>query len=540
MEIAALIDALASPAAYPALRPAAVEVLQTHISAVFRLERDVFKVKKPVDLGFVDYSTLERRRRCCAAEVALNRRLAAEVYLGVVPVTCLDGHVMMGGDGEVIDYAVHMRRLPDERTLEAALAQGAVDEAAMAALGRRLAEFHAEAAGGPEIAAYAAAAAVARNCRQNFEQLAALARGAAPPVPGALVERVAAATEAELERRRGLIDARAAAGAARDCHGDLRLDHVYVFPERAPPADLLVIDCIEFNDAFRYSDPIADLAFLVMDLRIHGYAGHAAALCAGYFAASGDAEGAALLPLYVGYRATVRAKVEGMRAAAPEVPAAARAPATASAERHLLRALTEVAPPAGRPGLALIAGLPAAGKSTLAKGLAEAAGFAVIRTDVVRKELAGLDPEARAAAAPGAGIYSAEMTARTYAACLERAGARLRAGERVIVDANLRSDAVRRPFFELADALGVPIVFLVCEVDEATALARLAARVDDASDADARIFRYARAEWEAPAADLAARTVTIDASGPCAATRAAALRALAGVGLVEAEAREAR
>lgn len=530
MELRALIDALTSPAAYPELRPARVEVIQTHVSAVFLLEHDVFKVKKPVDLGFLDYSTLARRRAMCEAEVELNRRLAPEVYLGVVPVTCHEGQVVVGGAGEVIDYAVHMRRLPDERTLEAALSRGEVPLGTMEALGGRLAAFHAGAARGPAIAAFARFAAVERNCLDNFPPL----RRDGAPVSAALVDRVEAATRAELGRERGTIEGRAERGVPCDSHGDLRVDHVYLFPERAPPDDLLVIDCIEFNDGFRYGDPVADLAFLVMDLRLHGHEAHAAALCAGYFAAAEDAEGRGLLPLYTAYRATVRAKVECFRHAEPEVPASSRAAAAVSAPRHLLLALAELSPAGERPALVLVAGLPACGKSTLARGLSAVAGFSVIRTDVVRKELAGLEPLDRASAPPGAGIYSAEMTARTYETCLERAEARLLAGERVIVDANFRSDAQRHPFFALAGRLGVPARLLVCEVAEAVAIERLVLRTGDASDADTAIYHYARAEWEAPGESVRPWTTVIDATEAPAVTLGRALEVLEGAGIVGA------
>ncbi|MCB9704914.1 MAG: AAA family ATPase [Myxococcales bacterium] len=524
MELAPLIDALSSPAAYPGLGADRVEVIQTHISVVFLVGEHVFKLKKPVKFAFVDYSTPARRRELCAAEVALNRRLAADVYLGVVPVTCSNGHVQIGGEGEVIDHVVHMRRLPDERTLEAWLARGGLPPGTMAALGRRLAAFHREAARGPEIAAHGDLDAVAGNCRDNFSQTAALGLEG---IPAALLDRLAAATDAELARQGPTIAARAARGVPCDSHGDLRLDHVYLFPERVDDP-LVIIDCIEFNDAFRYGDPAVDLAFLVMDLRYHGHLADADALVASYVEAADDAEAAALLPLYTAYRASVRGKVEAFRASEPEIPAPARQEALRSSIRHFLLALRELDPARG-PALLLIAGLPGTGKSTLAAGLAEPWGAATIRSDVVRKGLAGLAPDESGRDAIDGGIYAPEMTARTYAACLEEARAHLSAGEPVIVDANFKSDDQRQPFAELAAELGVPLAFLVCEAGEAVILGRLAARRGDASDADEAVYLHAREQWEAPTGPLAARSRVVDASGSVAETRARAQAALAAL-----------
>ncbi|MEZ4452562.1 MAG: AAA family ATPase [Nannocystaceae bacterium] len=602
MEIADLIAALAAPEAFPGIRADRVEVIQTHISAVFLVGEHVFKVKKPLRLPFLDYSTRERRRALCEAEVALGRRLAPDVYLGVVEITCSKGQVRVGGDaGEVIDHAVHMRRLPDDHTLGAWLERGALPAGAIEALGRRLADFHAEAAGGPSIARYAEYEAVAGNVTDNFTEMAALAE-AAPLGPDLAALR--ARSEAELARRRPLLAARAARGIARECHGDLRLDHVYLFPGRPPPGDLVILDGIEFNEAFRASDPAADLAFLVMDLRLHGFADEADALVRAYLARSGDHELAALLPLYVAYRATVRTKVELYRAGEAEIAADAREEARALARRHLDLALAALEPAAGderleeastrgaaiasdrlasdrtasdrlasdrlasdrlasdrlasdrlasdriksnlapsesapsrfdpsrsRPSLLLVAGLPGAGKSTLARNLSQETGARVIRSDVVRKRLAGIDPEAAAGVRLSGAHYSAAWTEATYAACLEEARARLGDGEAVIVDANFRTDAQRRPFLALARELGVPARLLVAEVPEAVALARIAGREGDASDADAEVYRRARATWEAPGAELAGLVVIVDASGPSTETLARARAALAEVGV---------
>lgn len=528
MELAATIAALSDPRAFGRAAGVRVEVVQTHISVVFLVEGDVYKLKKPVDLEFLDYSTVARRKRFCELEVELNRRLAPDVYLGTLPVVQVAGGLRVGGDGEVVDWVVHMRRLPDDARLVAHIEAGRVDAALMRRIGARIAAFHRAARRGPEVSAWASFAAVAGNCRQNFAQLAGLAA-----VPEALLQRLGRRTEEALAQGRAAIEGRARGQVACDTHGDLRLDHLYWFPERAAPDDLLVIDCVEFSEQFRCADPVADLAFLVMDLHDAQRGDLAEALIDSYFAATPAAEvaeGRALLPLYTAYRATVRGKVDAFKASEPEVPAAAQAEARAGAARHLLLALRELAPAAERPCLVLVIGLPGTGKSTLARALADA-GFAWVRSDAVRKQLAGLPGEAPAGAAPGEGIYTAAWTERTYAACLEQARARLLAGERVVVDANFKADAQRRPFVAQAQALGVPARIFVCTADDAAIRERLTHRSGDVSDADVGVYLRARGEWQPLAPAHAALAETIDTTGPREAVAPRVLASLRAAGL---------
>lgn len=532
-ELAELIDALGHPEAlgHPAGTP--VEVVQTHVSVVFLVGDDVFKLKKPLDLDFLDYSTLARRRHFCGLEVELNRRLAPEVYLGVVEIRRdAAGALRVEGPGETVEVAVHMRRLPDAATLASRIGAGEVEAATLRRIGARILGFHRAARRGPEVSSWATFTAVAANARQNFAQLAGLGL-----VDERLLTRLERCTEEALGRHHDVIEARARRRVACDTHGDLRLDHVYLFPERAPPRDLVVLDCIEFSDQFRCADPIADLAFLVMDLHRVDRRDLADALLAGYFAAydaplaalpdpdiDERAESRALLPLYVAYRATVRGKVEAFKAGEPEVAADEAATALVAAQRHLLLALQELQPPALRPCLALVAGLPGTGKSTLARALA-AEGFVWVRSDAVRKQLAGLEPETAARTAPGAGIYTPEWTARTYARCLGIARAALLEGERVVVDANFKFAAQREAFIALARELGVPLQIFVCEAEPAAAEARLSRRTGDASDADLAVYRLARAEWQ-PVAPEQDATI-IDTTGPTEAAVAAVFTVLA-------------
>lgn len=525
MELARLIDALSDPAAYPAA-VRAVEVRQTHISVVFLAGEHAYKIKKPVNLGFVDFSTLAKREHFCREEVHLNARLAPQVYLGIVPVVATRGGVRLEADGEVIEWAVKMKRLPDEATLESRLERGEVQPELIEAVGREIAAFHARAETSEQIAAFGRYEVVAGNARENFEQSE---KHVGRTISRAVFERLSARTDEVLAAHRKLIESRAARGIPRDTHGDLRLDHVYIMDEAG--AEMLIIDCIEFNEQFRFGDPVADMAFLAMDLKFEGRHDLAAALADAYFPAARDDEGRALLPFYIAYRAAVRGKVEGFKQAEAEVPDADRAEAVARARGYWLLALGELERPQERPCLVLVAGLPGSGKSTLAAELAAGGNFHVIRSDVVRKGLAGAEETAPASAKFGEGIYSPEWDERAYAECLRLAEAGLFEGRRVLVDASFREEVRRRAFLEAAARLRVPAVLLVCEADAEVIRGHLAGRRSDASDADWAIYLEAAKAWQPAGPTTAAALHPIATGGTREQSLAQALTALRALGV---------
>lgn len=527
MEIAELIAALSKPSAYP--QPVGtIEVRQTHISVVFLTAEHAYKIKKPVALGFLDFSTLEKRRFYCHEEVRLNRRLAPAVYVGVVPITRAGDEIRLEGAGEIVEWAVKMQRLPDDATLLRRLEDGLISPQVMEALARRLSDFHARADSGAHIALFGRWDVVARNARENFEQSFAQL---GTTVSQAVYERLRQLTDEALTRLGSLIAFRADQFMTRDTHGDLRLDHVYLFPDRTPPDDLVVIDCIEFNERFRFADPVADMAFLEMDLLFHGHDNLAGVFADAYFRASGDAQGRVLLPFYTAYRALVRAKVDGITLAEQEIPQAQRTRLFAKACAHWLLALGQLAAPGQKPCLLLVAGLPGTGKSTLAGRLAEQAGFQVIRSDVVRKELAGVPATAPSQAGFGQDLYTPRWSERTYAECLRRAQALLFEGRRVLVDANFRDEARRRMFLDFAAAWAVPAVLLVCEADPETIRTRLQTRLGDASDADWSIYQQAAAAWQPPGERTRQRMRQISTNGTRAQGDAHALDVLRQLGL---------
>lgn len=502
----------------PPLTPAIVdnvEVKQTHISVVFLVGKYVYKIKKPVAPGFLDYSTLEKRRHACEEEVHVNRRLAPSVYLGVVPVVRTASGLRVEAPGEPIEWAVKMVRLPDEASLLYRVEHGTLDANTLVILARRIAAFHSSAEGGPRAAANAHFEQVARNARENLDHSA---QHVGVTVSQNVYARLGELLESELDRLHGLIDARASRGVARDTHGDLRLEHVYLFPERPTPDDLVIIDGIEFNHRFRLSDPVCDMSFLVMDLMSRGRADLARVFADAYFNAADDSEGRELLPLYVAYRAMVRAKVRSVLASEPEVPAAKRIAAGDRARANWLLALGVLENPLRAPCLVLIAGLPGTGKSTIARRLAQEAGFTVVRSDVIRKEIARKNH--------AVGIYTPEWDDRTYVECLRRAEQVLDHGGRVLVDANFREEGRRLMFLRAAARRCVPFILFLCRADAEIVRIRLAARRGDASDADWSIYRRVAKLWQDPGVQLRDWIREVPNDGDCEDALAVALQGL--------------
>jgi predicted kinase len=317
------------------------------------------------------------------------------------------------------------------------------------------------------------------------------------------LDRIRQRTEELLEQLRPMIDRRALRGVTRDCHGDLHLDHIYYFPERSPPDDLVIVDCIEFNERFRFIDPIADMAFPAMDFIYHGRRDLADTFCEAYFHESGDQEGRALLDLHIAYRASVRAYVDSLKFLETEVPRGERRQAMESATAHALLALVQLEPPACRPCLLLVAGLPGTGKSTLARALAARAGFEIVRSDAVRKELAARQQHQ-------ADLYTKDWDRRTYAACLEQAASLLRQGKRVIVDATFRREHDRHSFLQAARRWCVPAGMLLCQAEPSVIQVRLKQRRQDVSDADWPVYQMLAQAWEPLGSQAASLTRTVD------------------------------
>jgi len=489
------VRALLSPAAYP--HPVdRVQLVQTHISYVFLAGDHVYKVKKAVNFGFLDYSTFGKRRSYCRQEVILNSRLCPDIYLGVSQIRQQGRAVTVDGEGEVIDYAVHMRRLPADRMMDHLLDSKAVTDDMIRALAQRLADFHARAETSLRIAAYghwAIRYSWAENLRQWADYIGDTITEEQDRILSAYGEAFFAGQRELLKRR--VRDLR-----IRDCHGDLRSDAV-CFTD-----GICIYDCIEFNRRFRQTDVAGDVGFLAMDLDFVD----------AYVELSGDSDLRRIIDFYKCYRACVRGKVDGFRSRAAEVPTRQRRAAARAARRYfqLASRYAEGLPPAL---LVITCGLTATGKSALVRRLAELAGIEVISSDVVRKRLAGLAPVERRFEPFRGGIYSPEFTERTYAALLEEGRERLRRGQSVVLDASFLRRQHRRAAGRLATEEGAQFACLECRASEDAVRRRLARRLrqgGDPSDARWEIYTAQKRRFQRPSEVAAQQLIVVDSEWP--------------------------
>jgi aminoglycoside phosphotransferase family enzyme len=309
-QISEIMQALQDPRAYPE-QPDNVEVMQTQMSVVFIAGEFVYKVKKPVNLGFLDYSTLEQRLFYCRKEVELNRRLCPQAYLGVAGITESDGAWQIDGKDEPVEYAVRMRYLPQDRMLNVLLGRDAVTPEMIDAVAGKIAAFHQQAETSPEISAFGGLDTIRQNTDENFSQTESYIGTAITPEQ---YRSIMEYTKSFIAENESLFQGRVDGGRIRDCHGDLHAAHICFCD------DLCIYDCIEFNDRFRYSDVASEVAFLAMDLDRYGRMDLSGRFVASYLERSGDKELEELLDFYRCYRAYVRGKVSCFQYADPQIP----------------------------------------------------------------------------------------------------------------------------------------------------------------------------------------------------------------------------
>ncbi len=471
-----LIEGLSDPRAYP--HPVdVVERLETHISVILLAGDYAYKIKKPYDLGFLDFTTLAARRHYCEEELRLNRRLAASLYLDVVPLTGSLDAPRVGGTGPALEYAVRMRRFPQSALLSEQITHASVPLETMRAFGEALAAFHAGSATASAHDPWGRAEAIAEAARANFDQLAPRLRGT-----GArrTLAQLTEWTESALVRLAPVFTARKAAGRVRECHGDLHLGNLVLLD-----GAIQAFDCIEFNAAFRWIDVMSEVAFLVMDCASHGRTDLGFAFLNAYLESSGDYDGLQVLGFYLVFRALVRAKIAALRTTQTDAPGTVRRAAWRDCRHYLRLAWAAAHPPP--PLLVLMHGLSGAGKSTVARGLAESLPAIHLRSDVERKRLFGLAPLARSDAALQARLYGPDASARTYARLQELARTTLQAGFSVIVDATFLKRAHRAPLL----ALWPRTLIVACTAPHAVLRQRVAARYaagNDAAEADVRVL----------------------------------------------------
>ncbi len=452
---------------------AAVEQIVTHCSIVFVVGERAYKLKRAVRFSYLDYSTLALRERFCRAELAVNRRTAPGLYLGLRAVTrAADGGLAFDGAGAAVDWVLEMRRFREADLFDRMAEAQRLTPALMRALADIIAAFHEQAEPTPE---HGGSASLAATIVGNDENL----RLASPPLDRAAIDRLRAASTARLDEIGGLLEARRAGGKVRRCHGDLHLRNICLFEQRPT-----LFDAIEFNDDFACIDVLYDLAFLLMDLIARGLGDHANLVLNRYLDRSGDSGGLPALPLFLSLRAAVRAHVLGalLRSGKPETAAESRA----AAEAYLALALSLLR--RSPPRLVAVGGLSGTGKSMLAQALAARLppppGARLLRSDVLRKRLAGVAPETRLSRES----YSFAAARAVYAALQDEAAAALAAGCSAIVDATFLRPDERDAVAALAARAGVAFTGLWLEAPPAVLAARIAARHDDASDADRAVL----------------------------------------------------
>lgn len=495
-----LLTILADPSRFPH-GGGSVERIETHISTVLLVGEHAYKIKKPLSLGFLDFSTLDARRRFCEAELEINRALAPGIYLDVATIRGTPHSPRIGGNGPVLEYAVHMRRFDRDQQLDRLLEAGQLADAAMDELGTMIAAFHDAAERAPAESGYGSPEQVLAPMLANFDALEPVADA----VPGRR-ERLTGLetwTRVTADRLDTLIRARQEAGLVRACHGDMHLGNmVYVTDTAGKSRRLAIFDGIEFNPSLRWIDVASEIAFLTMDLHARGAPGHAHRVLNVYLERRDDFGLLTLLPFYQVYRALVRAKVHAIHASETRLAEEERRRCDGEVERYL--ALADRLRLRGTPGLILMHGVSGSGKTFVSTQILQRLGAIRLRSDVERKRMIGLAPDARPSPEQQATLYAPGAIQAVYRHVLELAGHLLDQGERVLVDATFLRREQRRPFQELAQKKRAGFAVVCCVAEDGTLRQRLTERArasGDASDADAWVMQRQQRQVEMPGDD---------------------------------------
>lgn len=467
-----LITALRDPSCYP--HPVRrVEVIETHISWVLLTGDYAYKIKKPVTLAFLDFSSLEARRRYCNEELRLNRRTAPRLYLDVVPITGSVSRPAVGRAGNALEYAVRMRQFPEDALLDRMARAATLQPYHLDRLAQLLAEFHSQIGRASADTVFGSSQCVLDNAGRNFSEIELLA-----PIEEdlQLLRSLRDWTRNEHASLSTVLDSRKLDGFVRECHGDLHLGNIALIDGVPTP-----FDCIEFNAGFRWIDVMNEIAFLVMDLLGHRLLRLAFRFLNAYLEITGDYAGVRVLRFYLVYRAMVRAKVACIRAQQPGISDDDKRHAGQIFRDHLQLAQRLAA--WSRPALIIMHGLSGSGKTTVSQALLESFGAVRLRSDIERKRLHGLEPAARTGFGIETGIYAAGATESTYDQLAHSARELLMAGYPVIVDAAFLKHGHRDAFRRIASGNGVPFAMASCAAKETTLRERIVKRDSEGRDA---------------------------------------------------------
>ncbi|MDZ8186144.1 MAG: AAA family ATPase [Nostoc sp. ChiSLP02] len=470
----ALIEQMLQPGFYPHEVTESIQLIQTHISYVLLTGDYAYKLKKPVNFGFLDFSTLEKRQHFSQEELRLNQRGAAELYLEVLPITLIGEQYQLDGTGEAVEYVLKMRQFPQESLLSTLFEQGKLNEADLDELGRVVAEYHAQAQTNDYIRSFGEVPNVRAAFDENYEQTEKYIGG---PQTQAQFTETKEYTDKFFAERSELFTNRIDNDYIRECHGDLHLRNIALWNDK-----LLLFDCIEFNEPFRFVDVMYDVAFTVMDLEARGRKDLGNAFLNAYIEQTGDWEGLQVLPLYLSRQAYVRAKVTSFLLDDPGVPAAVKEEATKTAAGYYQQAWEYTKPNQGQ--LILMSGLSGSGKSTTARLLARKLGAIHLRSDAVRKHLGGIPLWERGSD----DLYTPEMTEKTYTRLLSLGILLANQGFPVILDAKYDKQQLRQEAIAQATKHQLPLEIIQCTAPLEVLQERLNKRTGDIADATADLL----------------------------------------------------
>ena len=499
-----LIEALHNPQTYT--HPvSAVHEIQTHTAWVLLTGKHAYKIKKPVDFGFLDFSTLEKRRHWCEEEVRLNRRFAPDIYLGVTEIRGTLNHPHTDGSGPILEYAVHMRQFPEGQLLSELAEQQKLETSHIEQLSEKIAAFHQTTDHAAPDSDLGRSSRIHHWVRENFLSIVPTLK---TDEERRQLERIQQWTFEQRQELEQHFAYRKQNGFIRECHGDLHLRNLTLINGEITP-----FDCIEFNAELRWIDVISEVAFLIMDLEEHGYPHFSHQFLNGYLQLTSDYEGLRLLPYYLVYRAMVRAKVAILRR--EQVPSQSQEYRKSTDDyRHYMQFAFQhmnKAPPV----LFITHGLSGSGKSTLGKALNRAKGIIQIRSDIERKKLGGLKMNERNRFDVETGLYSGQQTEETYQQLAELAACVIEAGFSVVLDATFLKKKHRDLMRKLANTLHVPFFILHCVAPNVMLEDRIHIREEigqDPSDATLQVLNAQRNKVQSLRTDERNLTFTIDTS----------------------------
>ncbi|MGL5925808.1 AAA family ATPase [Chroococcidiopsis sp.] len=498
--IPASIQQMMQPGFYPHPVQEPIQLIQTHISYVLLTGEYAYKVKKPMNFGFLNYSTLEARKHFCQEELRLNQRGAAELYLEVLPITKNKQQYQLGGTGEPVEYVLKMRQFPQDMLLINMFSQGRIDEKLMVDLGRVVAQYHEKAATNDYIRSFGEVAQVRQAFDENYEQSEKYIGKAQTQNQ---FDETKAYTDKFFAEKESLFKSRMAGNFIRECHGDLYMQNICLWHDK-----ILLFDCIEFNEPFRFVDVMYDVAFAVMDFEARGRKDLGNIFLNTYLEQTGDWDGLQVYPLYLSRQAYVRAKVNSFLLDDPGVPASVKEESAKTAANYYRQAWEYTKPRQGK--LILMSGLSGAGKSTVAKQLARQLGAIHVRSDAVRKHLAGIALEQRG----GDEIYTAEWHQKTYQRLLDLGVLLADEGFTVILDAKYDRTALRQEAIAQAESRQIPLQIFHCTAPVEVLRQRLQQRTGDIADATVDLLESQQATAE-PFTDTEKPYVTtIDTTQP--------------------------